>query len=332
MQRNRPMCRLSQVLAVAAFFVLPGAMAASTIAAAQTFPSKAVKIVVPAAAGGALDTISRLMAQKASEIWKQPVIIENRPGANWIIGMQAVARAAPDGYTLLFVASSGLTINPHVFSMPLDPMRDLVPVTTATHNPFVLLLNPKVPARTVGEFVAYLRANPQKLNHASNSATTMMVSELFKSQAKVEYVDVNYRGASEAIGATIAGITQFCFVDLGSGTPSMQGKTLHPLALTSHERYELNPDIPTMVEQSLPGSSATTLTLLLAPANTPQDLVKSISAVFQQALQSPDVKAKLNGMGQVVVGGTSEQALRALQPEAEQWAKLIKERNIKFGQ
>ena len=212
----------------AAMAVVPG------IAEAQTYPNRPVRIVVPAAAGGALDVMARLLATKVGEIWKHQFYVENKPGANWIIGMDAVAKSAPDGYTLLFVASSGLTINPFVFpNMPLDPLRDLAPVTIAAQTPFVLLLNPAVPARTVPELVAHLRANPGKLNHGSNSATTILVSELFKQQAGVEYLDVNYRGASQAIVATLAGTTEFCFVDLGSATSAIEGKTLHPVGLTT---------------------------------------------------------------------------------------------------
>jgi tripartite-type tricarboxylate transporter receptor subunit TctC len=314
-------------LALSAMAVMPSP------AQAQNFPSRPVKIVVPAAAGGALDVISRLMAQKVSEIWKQAVFIENKPGANWIIGMDAVAKAAPDGYTLLFVASSGLTINPFVFpKMPLDPLRDLTPVTTATSTPFVLLANPSVPAKTIPEFLAHLKANPGKLNHASNSSTTMLVSELLKQQANVDYVDVNYRGASAAMTATIAGTTQFCFVDLGSGSSAIESKTLNALGLTARTRYKLKPDIPTIAEQGLPGYSAYASTILLAPAKTPREIVDKISAAFRQALKSPDVDAKLVAMGQVVEANSSEETEKQLRPEAEQWNKLIKERNIQFGQ
>ena len=310
----------------AAMAVVPG------IAEAQTYPNRPVRIVVPAAAGGALDVMARLLATKVGEIWKHQFYVENKPGANWIIGMDAVAKSAPDGYTLLFVASSGLTINPFVFpNMPLDPLRDLAPVTIAAQTPFVLLLNPAVPARTVPELVAHLRANPGKLNHGSNSATTILVSELFKQQAGVEYLDVNYRGASQAIVATLGGTTEFCFVDLGSATSAIEGKTLHPVGLTTPTRYKLNPDIPTFAEHGLSGVAASALTLLLAPANVPGEIMSKLNAGFQQALEAPDVAAKLLGMGQAVMGGSSEQAAQALRPEAQQWQKLIKERNIQFG-
>jgi tripartite-type tricarboxylate transporter receptor subunit TctC len=300
-------------------------------AGAQTYPNRPVRIVVPAAAGGALDIMSRLLAHKMGEIWKQQLYVDNRPGANWIIGMDAVAKSSPDGYTLLFVASAA-TINPYVFpNIPLDPSRDLTLVTIATHTPFVLLLNQSVPAKTVPEFVAHLRANSGKLNHASNSATTMLASELFKARADVNYVDVNYRGASQAIVATQSGTTQFCFVDLGSGMGAIEGKLLRPLALTTLTRYELTPEIPTIAEQGLPGYSASSMTLLLAPTNVPGEIVEKINAAFQQALASADVKDKLHAMGQGVARASREEAARALSSEARQWKQLITERNIQFG-
>lgn len=314
-------------------FVLCLAGAVVCLAEPQTFPVRPVRIVVPAAAGGALDTISRLMAQTASKIWNQTVFVENKPGANWIIGMDAVAKSAPDGYTLLFVASSGLTINPYVFpNMPLDPLHDLVPVTTATLTPYVLLANRSLPAKTLPEFIAYLKENPKKLNHASNSSSTMLVSELFRSQANVDYVDINYRGASNAIAATIAGTTQFCFVDLGSGSFAIDQGTLNALGVTSRTRSKMRPEIPTLAEQGLPGYAVDSSTLLLAPAKTPPEVLATLNSAFTQALKSPEVNAKLTAMGQVVAANGADETMRNLTSEAEQWKKLIEERHIQFGQ
>ena len=301
-------------------------------AQAQDYPNRPIRIIVPAAPGGALDTISRLLAHKVSELWNQQIYIESKPGANWTIGMDAVAKSAPDGYTLLFVASSGLTIVPLVYpNIPLNPLKDLVPVTVATSTPFVLLVNPNLPVKSVAEFVGYARANPGKLNHGSNSTTTILVSELFKTQAKIDYVDVNFRGASEAIVATQAGTTQFCFVDLGSGTTAIAGKTLRPLALTAPARYPLAPDVPTFAEAGLPGMSVLSMTLIAAPAQLPRDIMTALRAKFQQALEAPDVQAKLRAMGQVVTVGQAEDPGKILVAESEQWEKLIKERNIHFG-
>jgi tripartite-type tricarboxylate transporter receptor subunit TctC len=312
--------------------VLQAIATTESAAEAQDFPNHPIRIVVPAAPGGALDTISRLLAHKVSELSNQQVYIENKPGANWTIGMDAVAKAAPDGYTLLFVASSGLTIVPLVYpNIPLDPLKDLAPVTIATSTPFVLLANLNLPAKSVAEFVAYSRAIPGKLNHGSNSTTTILVSELFKTQAKIDYVDVNFRGASEAIVATQAGTTQFCFVDLGTGMSAIAGKTLRPLALTAPERYPLAPDIPTFAEAELPGMSVLSLTLIAAPANIPRAIMNTLRGKFQQALEAPDVQAKLRGMGQVITVGQTDDFTNILVAESEQWKKLIKERNIHFG-
>jgi len=299
---------------------------------AQGFPNRPIRIIVPAAAGGALDVISRLMAIKASETLKQQVYIENKPGANWIIGMDAAAKAPADGYTLLFIASSGITVNPFVFpSMPLDPLHDLTPVTTATTTDFVLLVNPSLPAKNIGDFIRYLKANPGKLNHASNSATTMLVSELFKAQAGVEYVDVNYRGASQAIQDAASGVVQFCFVDLGTGSAAIEGKLLLPLAITGPVRSKLNPSIPTLAESGLPGYSVSSSTLLLAPANVPAEIMTQLNAAFRHSLEAPEVNSKLVAMGQVVVGNSSQETEALLKPEAAQFKKLIADRNIQFA-
>jgi tripartite-type tricarboxylate transporter receptor subunit TctC len=304
----------------------------ASAATAQTYPNRPIRMIVPAAAGGALDTISRLLAHKVSEISQLRIYIENKPGANWVIGMDAAAKAAPDGTTLLFIASSGLTIVPFVYSsLPVNPLKDLTPVTLATGTPYVLLVNPAVPAKSVSEFVTVLRANPGKLNHASNSATTILVSELFKAQARIDYVDVNFRGASEALTATQAGTTQFCFVDLGSGSGAIAGKMLRPLALTTPQRYPLAPDIPTFAENGLPGVSASSMTLIAAPAKISRDIVNTLNGKFRQALASPDVTARLRSMGQVVTADSPEDAAQTLAREARQWGTLIKQRNIHFG-
>ena len=297
------------------------------------FPDRPVKIVVPAAAGGALDIISRILANKASEIWGQTVFVENKPGANWQIGMEAVAKSPPDGYTLLFVASSGITINPYVFpNMKIDPLKDFIPLTVATDTPFVLLANPKLPVANIREFISYVRANPGKLNHGSNSATTMLVSELFKSEAHLDYTDVNYRGASQAINDTMVGSVQFCFVDLGSGIGPIEGGLLKGLALTSAQKYKLKPDMDTFADAGLPGTAVSAKTLILAPAGVDPKIVAQLSATFETAVMSPDVSARLQSMGQVVVGGSPQETHRELSREAAQWRTLIQEKGIRFEQ
>jgi tripartite-type tricarboxylate transporter receptor subunit TctC len=302
-------------------------------ARSETYPNRPIRLIVPAAAGGGLDALARIMSQRASEMLGQPIIIENKPGASFIIGMDAVAKAKPDGYTLLFVSSAGVTINPILFlNMPLDPMKDLVPVSITTSNPFVLLVSRSVPATTVAEFVAYLKKNPGKLNHASNSASTQLVSELFKMLAGVDYVDVNFRGGGPAVLSTEAGDTQLCFVDVASATAALSSERLRAMAITTSKRYPLRASIPTLAEGGVPGYSAEAWGVLMAPAGTPANVVKILHEAFKKALQEPDVVKRINAVGNVIVGADQDQAKATLAAEAEQWRRLVKERNVKFGQ
>jgi tripartite-type tricarboxylate transporter receptor subunit TctC len=320
---------VNNTLAAVALIAL--AMMAGFAVPAQAYPDRVVRIVVPAAAGGALDTIARLLAQKVSQGWPAQVIVENKPGANFMIGMDAVAKASPDGYTLLFVSSAGLTINPYVFpNMTLAPLADLKPVMLVTSNPFALVVNDRVPAGSVGDFIGYVRAHPGKLNHGSNSASTMLVSELFKSQAKLDYLDVNYRGASQAILAALEDTVQFCFVDFGTALTSVKGGgRLRLLAFTGAKADPHHPEIPTLVAH---GVSATSFTVLMVPPGTPTDVVDTIDAAFQRALDDPDISARLVSIGQQIIGGSPEHAMQELRAEAAQWERLVKERHIRFGQ
>ncbi len=316
---------------MAALLVALGGFASLAVARAQVFPDRNIRIVAPAAAGGALDLISRILAQKASELLGRTVLVDNKPGANMIIGMDSIAKANPDGYNLLLVSSSAITVNPYVFQrMPLDPAHDLAPILTTTITPYALLLNPGVPARTVADFIAYLKANPGKLNHASNSAATMLVSELFKALAGVDYVDINYRGASHAINDTIGGQAQFCFVDLGSASTAIKGGTLIPLALTTPDQFEYYPGIPVFVKQGLPTYSVMGRTILAAPGNTPPDIVEALNRLFRNVLASPDVGERLRGMGQIIGGGAPAETVDILRAEAAQWETLVRERHIHF--
>ena len=301
-------------------------------AAAQDYPAagRSIKIIVPAAAGGALDMMGRVLAQRMTENWKRQAYVENRPGANWIIGMDAVVRSEPDGYTLLVVSSAGLSINPSVFpNIPFDPFRDLVPVASLTRGTFVLLANPSVPVNTAAEFIAYLKANPGKLNHGTNSATTVLLSALFKSLAKVDYVDISYKGASQAIQDAMAGVIQFCFTDFGSALPVIQGGKLKPLAVAAPTRYALVPDIPALADD-LPGFAMDGGMILLAPAKIPPDVLAKLNGFVKQALGTDDIRKRLELMGQLPGEGSPEQIQKTLRAEAERWKGLIKERNIRF--
>jgi tripartite-type tricarboxylate transporter receptor subunit TctC len=305
-----------------------------TEAAAQDYPApgRSIRIIVPAAAGGALDMMGRVLAQRTTEVWSRQAYVENRPGANWIIGMDAVVRSEPDGYTLLVVSSGGLSVNPSVFpNLPFDPFRDLVPVASLTRGTFVLLVNPSLPVNSAAEFIAHLKANPGKLNHGSNSATTILLSALFRSLAKVDYVDVSYKGASQAINDTMAGVIQFCFTDYGSALPAIQSGKLKALAVAAPARYALVPDIPALADD-LPGFAMDGGMILLAPGKTPRVVVDKLNAFVRQALASDEIRQRIEAMGQLPGEGSPEQLQKLLLSEAGRWKALIKEQSIRFQQ
>lgn len=303
-------------------------LALASGAKAQPLSAQPLKIIVPAASGGALDLISRVLVNSVADQFKQGAYVENRPGANWVIGMNAVAKSPPDGYTLLLVSTSGFSINPHVFKN-VPPVSDFTPITTTTKGAFLLLASPKLGVKDVASFIALLKANPGKYNHASNSATTKLLSEFFKSQAGVDYVDINYRGASLAVNDTYLGVTDFCFVDYGSATNVLQDRSLLPLAVTSNERYELSPDIPPLSD-TLPGFSVDGGTTLFAPAHLSNETISYLHSVFTSALKSPDVIARFRTIGQIARGADPQATAKDLAAEVDRWAKLISEKNIKL--
>jgi tripartite-type tricarboxylate transporter receptor subunit TctC len=301
------------------------------VATAQAYPSKQVRLVVPAAPGGGLDSAARILSTYLSETWNQKVLVENRPGANSILGAEIAAKSAPDGYTLLIAPSGALTINPLVYpNLPYNPQRDLVPVSLISATSFMLLVNNDVPAATVPEFLAHLRANPGKLNHASNSASTIISSELLKSLAKVDFVDINYKGGGPATVSTMAGETQFCLVDTGSAAAAMKSGRVRALALTAPKRSRLHPDIPTLAEAGVPGYERSSWMVILAPAGTPPEIVARINTGLKQVLSQPKVIASMEGLGLDVVASSPEEAVRVLRNDAEQIARVVKERKIHF--
>jgi tripartite-type tricarboxylate transporter receptor subunit TctC len=301
------------------------------VALGQAYPERPVRMIVPAAPGGGLDLIARVISGKLTELWSRQVVVENRPGANFIVGTDAAAKSAPDGYTLLLVSSGALTVNPVVYSnLPYNPERDLTPVMIATSNPFVLLVNNNVQAKNLPEFLSLLRANPGKLNHASNSATTILSSELLKALAKVEYADINYKGGVLAAAATASGETEFCIVDMGSATAPMKGGRVRALAVTTAQRYKLQPEVPTIAESGVPGYASAAWVVILAPAKTPSDIVAKVNADLKQVLHTSEVTARAEGLGSEVLATTPEEASRMLRGDLDQWARLTRERNIKL--
>jgi tripartite-type tricarboxylate transporter receptor subunit TctC len=313
--------------------VLPVAFCAVALplqASAQnpSFPEHPVKIVVPSAPGGSLDITAREVASKLAGIWKQPVIVENRADARFIIGASYVARSAPDGYTMLFSNISVPAINPAIFhSLPYEA-SDFVAVAQASAVPVGLFVNSELPVNSVKELLAMMRAQPGKMNHGSGGTSTLMHSELLKALANVDYLDINYKGASGAMLSVASGETQFAFADMASAGPQLKAGRIRQLAVTSEKRSVLLPDVPTINESGVPGYKTVSWGGLFAPAKTPRDIVLKINADVQRVLAMPDVQAWYKSAGIEAQGGTPEDFARVVQEAQETWGNLARSRHI----
>jgi tripartite-type tricarboxylate transporter receptor subunit TctC len=290
------------------------------------YPAKPVRIVVPAAPGGTIDIFARAIGQKLGEALGQPVIVENRAGGGTNIGNEAVAKAAPDGYTLLM---GGVTIatNPSLYaSLAYDPAKDLVPVSILVASGNVLIVNPAVAATSVRELVALAKAQPGRLNFGSPStgSTPHLAGELFKSIAGVDIVHVPYKGAAPALTDLMAGQLQIGFDNIPPALPHIQSGKLRALAVTSARRSALLPDLPTMGEAGLPGFDVSAWFGLFAPAGTPPEIVTRVQAEAVRALRSPEVRERIAALGFDPLGMTTEESAAYVKAETARWAKIIK--------
>ena len=296
-------------------------------AAAQAYPSKPVHFVVPYPAGGPLDTVACIVGQKVSESVRQPVIVENKPGAGGNIGADLVARSAPDGYTLLMGAVATHAINPTLYaSIPYDAQKDFIPVTQIASTPNVLVVNPSLPVNTVHEFIEYAKAHPGQLNFGSGSTGSAghLAGELFKSMAGVEMTHVPYKGAAPAMADLIGGRLQLMFDNLASSLVQIKAGKVHALAVTTAKRTELAPELPTIAESGLAGFDINTWFGLFVPAGTPPAIVERLHGEFVKALQAPEVRSKMLALGAEPVGSTPAEFAQYIRSEAVKYAKLVK--------
>ena len=302
---------------------------------AQGYPSKPIRLVVPFAPGGPSDSQARLIAQKLSEDLKQPVLVENKPGAAGNIGVDFVAKAPADGYTLLFCSTGPLLVNPAVFEhMPFDTFRDLAPVVLASSAPTVLAVHPSVPAEDISALLALVRANPDKYSYASGGeGTTQHLSgELLKSMADLKMAHVPYKGEGPATTDALGGHVPIIFTSVGTGLPNFRSGRLRPLAVTSSKRNPALPKVPTLVESGLAGYEVIAWQGVLAPARTPTPIVERLNLAFRKVLQSPDVVERLISVGNVPGGGTSSEFAAFMEQEAPRWARMVKAAGVKSGQ
>jgi tripartite-type tricarboxylate transporter receptor subunit TctC len=301
--------------------------ALATAAFGQAYPSKPIHFIVPYPAGGPLDTVARLLGQKVSESVHQPVVVENKPGAGGNIGADSVAKAAPDGYTILMGAVATHAINPTLYrNIPYDPVKDFAPVTEVAWTPNVLVVNPSLPVSNVNEFIAYAKAHPGELNFGSGSTGSAghLAGELFKTMAGVKMVHVPYKGAGPAMQDLIGGQIQLMFDNLASSLGQIRAGKVRALAVTTAKRSTLAPELPTIAESGLPGFDISTWFGIFAPGGTPQPVVQRLHDAFVDALHAPDVQATMKKMGAEPVGNSPGEFAAFIRSEAEKYAKVIR--------
>ncbi len=297
-------------------------------AAAQDYPSRPIRFVVPYPPGGPLDIMARAIGAKLTAAWGQPVLVENRPGAGGGIGAELVAKSAGDGYTLLMGAVATHAINPALYTkVPYDALKDFVPVTMVAQVPNVLVVNPALPATSVAELVAYARAKPGTLSFGSgsNGSTGLLAGELFKAMAAVDMTHIPYKGGAPAQADLLAGVTQLMFDNLANALPQVRAGKLRALAVTSSARAAAVPELPTLDESGLPGFDLTTWFGVFAAAGTPAPIVAKLNAAILQALDSKELRERLATMG------TEPPRIRTpvefalfVQREAAKYAQVVK--------
>jgi tripartite-type tricarboxylate transporter receptor subunit TctC len=317
----------TSLLALATLVVAPCAQAQ-----AQGYPNKPIKIIVPFAVAGIADTFARLIGQKLSDTWGQPVVIENRTGAGGNIGADAVAKAAPDGYTLLMSNIGTHAVNIHLMkSMPFDPVKDFVPIAHVLDAEGLMVVHPDVKAKNVAEVIALAKSQPGKLTYASGGTgtTSHLAGEMFKSAAKVDIVHVPYKGNSPAITDLVGGQTTMAFATMPTVMPMVKAGRLRALAVIGTSRAAALPEVPTVAESGLPGFAVSNWIGLFAPAGTPVEIVKRVHAEVQKIMQSPEVVKRLETEGAKFLPMTAEQFADFQKAELAKWGKAIREAGIK---
>ena len=314
-------------VAVAAF------LATNSAAGAQSFPDHVVKIIVPTAPGGAIDTTARVIGEQMQRKWGKPVVIENRPGAAMQVGAEAVAKAAPDGYTLLVAHDGTMAINPLVFpNLPYDPQKSFEPLGLVISIPEAIMVNVGAPAHSIRELIALAKKEPGQLTHASGGSATLLSLELFKAMAGIDIRSIPYRGGAPAVMATIAGETSMIIADLTTGAAGLQSDHIRPLAVTSITRSKKYPNLGTVDEEGVPGYEVNTWMGVFAPAGTPKNVVQTIEAAIKDAVAMPDVRARLESTGADLRSGTAAEMRQVLAADVAKWATLVKEKHITFEQ
>ena len=309
------------------FLASAALVCASPLARAADYPSKPITLMIGFAPGGPSDVMARILTKKMEEILKQPMVIENRAGAGGSIAGAAVARAAPDGYTVLLATGSLLAINVSLYkNVGYDPEKDFEPIGLIGTQTNVLYLNPSVPATSLAELIAYAKANPGKLSFGSggNGTPAHLAGELLKLEAKIDITHVPFRGTGPALQAVIGGHVPMAFNPPSPLLPHIQSGTIRPLAVTTLKRTQVLPEVPTIAESGFPGFEATTWHALVAPAGTPKDVIATLHRATAATVNDPLVRKALTDLGVDVVGGTPEELRAYVKSEIPKWAEVVR--------
>jgi tripartite-type tricarboxylate transporter receptor subunit TctC len=315
-----------------ALLALALALAAST-ALAQSFPSKPIRVIIPYGAGGTSDILARSLQPRMQESLGQPILVENKPGANGNVGAEFVARSAPDGYTVLLADIGALAISPSVYpKLPFDPAKDFAPVVMISYSPHVLAVHPSVPVSSVRELIAYAKANPGKMNFAVSGVggAPHLAGIEFAARTGVQWTYIPYKGGAPAVADVIAGQANVIFNGMLATWPSVKGGKLKGIAISSAQRVASAPDTPTVAESGLPGFETGSFQGVVAAAGTPREIVARLNGEFSRALNTAEMKERLAQQGTEVRTGTPEQFGEFIRSEMARWAKVVKDSGAKF--
>jgi tripartite-type tricarboxylate transporter receptor subunit TctC len=315
--------RTGRFLAIAALW------AAVAGAFAQGYPAKPIRIVVGFPPGGGNDIIARLIGAKMQQTWGQPVVIDNKPGANSIIATEHVAKSAPDGYTLLVNATGGMSVNPVLYAkLPYDSLKDFAPISMVGVFPLVLVVHPSVPVSSVREWIAYAKANRGKLNYSAGSSSFQVATEMLKQMTGTDIRHIPYKGSAAAIAAVISGDVQMTIVDTPPLVAQIKAGKVKALGVTSTKRAASMSELPTIAESGVPGYEMVLWIGVFAPAGTPRDTVSKLNTEVVRIVKLPDIREKLDGMGVDPLGNTSEQTAEWIRREIARYGPVVKAANI----
>jgi tripartite-type tricarboxylate transporter receptor subunit TctC len=301
-----------------------------TLASAQNFPAKPIKLIVPFPAGGPNDIIARVVGQRMSELSGQPVLIDNRGGQGGVLGTDAVAKSPPDGYTIAITSAGALAISPSMEKVAYDTLSDLTPITLVATVPEMLVVATNVPAKNLSELIALAKAQPGKLNFASTGPGSLphLAGELFKLAAKVDIVHVPYRGAAPAVNDLLGQQVQMTFLDLPILLPQIKAGSLNAIVIGSAARVPTAPDVPTTAEAGFPDLRIENWYGMVAPKGTPKEIVTALHALATKAMADPTVKEKLAAQGAALVGDEPDHFRAFIADETRKWAKVIKDAGV----